>query len=90
MKKNATPKWFTGELYVRGGKAINPYTKESIELTALELSIYDYIRGWQNMISTDLYNVFGCSHLKKANREFLKARDWFATHNPQAYKILID
>ena len=47
MEKNKQklPKWFEGELYTEGSVVTNPYSGEEAELTAEELSIYDFIKG---------------------------------------------
>ena len=50
MEKNKQklPKWFEGELYTEGSVVTNPYSGEEAELTAEELSIYDFIKGAEN------------------------------------------
>ena len=45
MTKVELPKWFDGELYSEGGEVTNPYSGQSYELTAEELSMYDFIIG---------------------------------------------
>ena len=52
MKKQKLPKWFTGELYTHGAEVTNPFSGESYELTAEELSIYDFIIGCQAVIKS--------------------------------------
>ena len=60
MKNQNKPKWFDGEIYSEGGEVTNPFTGESYELNALELSIYDFIIGAQM--------VFGIHQEKQPNK----------------------
>ena len=81
LRKNKTndqplPKWFNGVLYVGGDVVTNPFSNESIELTAAELSMYDYIMG--------------CVMLNKYDATFNKATNWFRKANPEAYMVLLD
>jgi hypothetical protein len=81
LKKNKTneqplPKWFNGVLYTEGAVVMNRFSHESIELTAPELSIYDYI--------------IGCVTLNKHDATFNKALNWFRRANPDAYYVLLD
>ena len=81
LRKNKTedqplPKWFNGILYTKGDTVSNPFSGESIELTAAELSIYDYIMG--------------CVMLNKYDATFNKAMNWFRRANPDAYMVLLD
>ena len=39
------PKWFTGKLYEEGSKVTNRFSGEEHQLTAEELSMYDFIMG---------------------------------------------
>ena len=43
--KQNLPKWFNGQLYDKGDIVKNPYSGEEYELTAVELSMYDFIKG---------------------------------------------
>ena len=45
------PKWFDGQIYNEGDTVSNPYTGESIDLTAEELSMYDFIKGAEFVMS---------------------------------------
>lgn len=81
LRKNKTedqplPKWFTGILYKGGDVVTNPFSNESIELTAEELSMYDYIMG--------------CVTLNKYDTTFNKAMNWFRKANSEAYMVLLD
>ena len=90
MKNKKLPKWFNGELYQQGGEVTNPFSGESYELNAQELSIYDFIIGAQH--------VFGIHQEKQPNRPldsdivdcFEKALSWFRRHNGKAYMVLLD
>ena len=44
-KKQKLPKWFNGSLYSEGDTVANQFTGEEIELTNVELSLYDFIMG---------------------------------------------
>ncbi len=77
------PKWFDGTVYPKGDTITNPFSGESFDLTAEELSMYDLImginyvgdhRGWDD----ELINTH------------LKALEWFRTVNPKAYMVLLD
>ena len=81
LRKNKTneqplPKWFDGVLYTDGAMVMNRFSRESIELTAPELSVYDYI--------------IGCVTLNKYDATFNKAMNWFRRANPDAYMVLLD
>ena len=49
------PKWFNGELYSEGGEVTNPYSGQSYELTAEELSMYDFIIGVNQLLEMGMY-----------------------------------
>ena len=38
--KQTTPKWFDGSIYEQGAEVVNPFSGETYELGALELSGY--------------------------------------------------
>ena len=63
----------------------NPFTGEKIELTAVELSLYDFIMGC---------NMVFANAPKRVNDEMIKDFDraltWFRINNPQAYMVLLD
>ena len=52
------PKWFDGTVYSSGGTVSNPFTGESAELTAEELSMYDLIMGAQMLQHYDVMQRF--------------------------------
>ena len=90
MKNKKLPKWFNGELYQQGGEVTNPFSGESYELNAQELSMYDFIQGAQLM--------FAIHQEKQPNKPldsdivdcFEKALSWFRKHNGKAYMVLLD
>jgi len=77
--KPEIPKWFDGMIYSKGGTVRNPYSGETCELNAVELSIYDFILGAQ------MYE-----QMLGSSVQFRKALDWFRKNNPEAYMILLD
>jgi hypothetical protein len=76
IKEQPLPKWFTGMLYTNGDTVTNPFSGESIELNAPELSMYDFIMG--------------CVMLNKYDATFNKAITWFRKANGDAYMVLLD
>jgi len=79
-KKNKLPKWFNGMIYKSGDTVKNPFSGEEYELTAEELSMYDFIIGSQIAgIVTD-----------KQRDDFDKALRWFSKNNIEAYMALLD
>ncbi len=82
-KEQEIPKWFKGYIYPEGCKVRNPFSGETYELNALELSLYDFIIGSQM--------VFGqFQATKKQITDFDKALRWFRVNNPEAYMVLLD
>ena len=75
MKKQEMPKWFNGVVYESGDVVQNPFTGDTAELTAEELSMYDLIMGAQ---MTQNYDVMR------------KGLDWFRRENGAAYMALLD
>ena len=83
--KQVLPKWFTDEggvLYTEGDSVQNPYSGQSVDLTAEELSIYDFIKGTELM-------AFSMND-PKLIKNFNKAIHWFRKENVDAYYILLD
>lgn len=74
-KPQELPKWFTAEAYKHGGEVINPYTGDSVELTAAELSMYDLIKG---------------AEMFRDYTTLEKGLNWFRRENPTAYMVLLD
>jgi hypothetical protein len=75
QNKQEMPKWFDGTVYSSGGTVSNPFTGESAELTAEELSMYDLIMGAQMLQQWDIME---------------KGLSWFRRNNGKAYMILLD
>jgi hypothetical protein len=84
-KKQKLPKWFNGTLYSQGETVSNPFTGESIELTNVELSLYDFIMGC-NMVFAKAPKRINDDMIK----DFDRALTWFRINNPQAYMVLLD
>ena len=84
MKSSKLPKWFKGLVYEEGGKVTNPFSGQSYELTADELSMYDFIIGSALMLE--------CRTMvsNKIISDMRKGLDWFRKNNPEAYMILLD
>jgi len=85
VKEQKLPKWFDGELYEIGDEVRNPYSGEKIELTAVELSMYDFVMG-----ATMVYEMGGLSVDGKLLKDLRRGLDWFRTHNAKAYMVLLD
>ena len=83
--KQKLPKWFNGMLYTSGDTVANPFTGEEIELTNVELSLYDFIMGC-NMLFERGSNRVNDEMIK----DFDRALTWFRINNPQAYMVLLD
>ena len=85
MKDQELPKWFTkggGVCYKKGSAVKNPFTGASTELTNVELSMYDYIKGAELVA----YQTNDRGIMQKFN----KALNWFRKANPEAYMVLLD
>jgi hypothetical protein len=83
--KQKLPKWFNGALYSQGETVANPFTGEEIELTNVELSLYDFIMGC-NMLFERGSNRVNDDMIKDLDR----ALTWFRINNPNAYMVLLD
>jgi len=83
LQQKPLPKWFDGQIYDKGETVSNPYTGESIDLTAEELSMYDFIKGAEFVMS-------GMSANTKLISEMRRGLDWFRRANPEAYMVLLD
>ena len=82
--KQKLPKWFNGQLYDKGDIVKNPYSGEECELTAEELSMYDFIKGAEMCINAGMYINSDITD------DFNKAIRWFIKANSKAYMILLD
>jgi len=77
------PKWFDGELYSEGDTVRNPYSGETYELTAEELSMYDFIIGANQLMEMGMIAF-------KNQDDMRKGLTWFRKNNPEAYYVLLD
>tara|TARA_R110000822_G_scaffold202220_1_gene339221 strand:+ start:78 stop:335 length:258 start_codon:yes stop_codon:yes gene_type:complete len=82
-KEQPIPKWFNGQVYEKGGVVQNRFGGEEIELNNIELSMYDFTMGCSIMTEMGMNN----SNMIKDLRRGL---DWFRTHSPEAYMVLLD
>ena len=75
MQKDKPPFTSKIDIYDKGATVQNRFGGDSIELNALELSIYD--------------TIMGCEMLQdwKSQR---KGLDWFMKFNSKAYMVLLD
>ena len=90
-KKQVKPKWFDGVVYQEGTTVRNPFSGESYELNALELSIYDFIIGANMFLEQAFENkVEPNDKTEKITKDLYKGLDWFKKHNVEAYMILLD
>ena len=81
--KQILPKWFNGEVYTDGGVVSNPFTGVEVELTAEELSMYDFIKGAEHYMAISGFNI-------NLADEMHKGLTWFAKNNIEAYMTLLD
>ena len=81
--KNTLPAWFNGAKYDKGDIVTNPFSGEKYELTASQLSMYDFIMGAQmtfEMGNTD----------EDVIKDFYKGLDWFRSTDSVGYMKLLD
>ena len=84
-KEKAIPTWFKGEVYTEGGKVTNQFSGADFELSANELSMYDFIIGSQLMMELSPKLVTS-AHIN----DFHKGLSWFRSANVDAYYVLLD
>jgi hypothetical protein len=84
-KEQTVPKWFKGMIYDKGELVTNPFSGDSYELNAVELSMYDFIMGSQYVMEVAPKTV-----TEKQINEFHKALSWFRKNNSNAYMTLLD
>ena len=77
MKNQTLPKQYEGKIHIYDESAVvqNRFGGASIELNALELSIYDYLMGCESMEDWKGLRV---------------GLDWFIQNNSDAYMVLLD
>ena len=83
MAKQELPKWFNGELYEEGDVVRNRFSGESYELTAEELSMYDFIMGANQLMEMGMY-------APKTIQDMRRGLNWFRKNNAEAYMVLLD
>ena len=90
-KKQQTPKWFEGVVYKKGTTVTNPFSGESYELNALELSIYDFVVG-ANRVLEEAYDqeIEPNDKMKQIYNDLHLGLDWFKVNNAEAYMVLLD
>ena len=87
MTENKLPKWFEGELYEEGATVKNRFSGEEYKLNAMELSMYDFIKGAEIMLGTgDIFE----KKSSQIQNEMRKGLDWFRKNNAKAYMVLLD
>ena len=82
--KEQLPNWFEGMIYEEGGEVTNPFSGESCELDAAELSMYDCIKGAE--MAMHMGAAFDIRCVDVINQ----GKDWMLAKNPQAYMTLLD
>ncbi len=88
MKDITIPEWFTGEIYEKGSVVRNPYSGRTCKLNNIELSIYDYVIGLNNIIQS-LGGVLN-PETGSFQNEMAKGISWFRNNNAEAYMALLD
>ena len=83
-KEQKLPKWFDGQVYDKGARVHNRFGGDSIELNNIELSMYDFVMGASMTAEMGIFNT--PHHIK----DLRKGLDWFRTHSPEAYMVLLD
>ena len=79
------PEWFNGSLYENGDKVRNRFSGEEYELTAEELSMYDFIQGAQIILEMDSGTI-----TPQIIKDLQKGLRWFRDNNSEAYMTLLD
>ena len=80
---------FSGHIriYDKGDVVQYPFSGETYELTAEELSVYDYILGLQYVIDrAGAFNPISFEYQK----DLRIGLDWFRKNNAEAYMVLLD
>jgi len=83
MTKVELPEWFQGEVYTEGAVVTNRFGGDSCQLTAEELSMYDFIIGASTLMEVGMY-------APKTIDDMRKGLDWFRKNNVDAYYKLLD
>ena len=92
-KKQVKPKWFNGIVYQKGTTVQNPFSGETYKLNALELSIYDFVVG-ANQVLEAVFEINNEEERNEATKDLIRdlhrGLDWFKEHNAKAYMVLLD
>ena len=91
-KKQKIPKWINGTVYKKGTTVQNPFSGETYKLNALELSIYDFVVG-ANQVLEAVFEINSGEPNKTTKdliRDLHKGLDWFKENNAKAYMVLLD
>ena len=83
MTKTELPEWFNGEVYTEGAEVTNRFGGDSCQLTAEELSMYDFIIGASTLMEMGMY-------VPKNIDDMRKGLNWFRKNNVDAYYKLLD
>jgi hypothetical protein len=83
MTKVELPEWFQGEVYTEGAEVTNRFGGDSCQLTAEELSMYDFIIGASTLMEMGMYAPKNIDDMRKG-------LDWFRKNNAEAYMKLLD
>ena len=83
--KQELPEWFRGVIYNMGDTVINPLTGESVDLNAVELSIYVLITRYQHIMEVAPRTI-----MKHHMTSLEKGLGWFKKNNPGAYMALLN
>ena len=82
-KEQKLPKWFDGVVYDKGAVVQNRFGGAEIELNNIELSMYDLVMGASIMTEMGGFDDIIAKDLRRG-------LDWFRTHSPEAYMVLLD
>jgi len=82
-KEQKLPKWFNGQVYDKGAVVQNRFGGDEIELNNIELSMYDLVMG-----ASIITEMGPCDN--KIIKDLIRGLDWFRTHSPTAYMVLLD
>ena len=85
-KEQKIPAWFNGDVYEVGDEVRNPFSGETIYLTAKELSMYDVVKGAEIVLAT----MPGAINVNEVTRTMRRGLDWFRQNAPEAYMVLLD
>ena len=81
------PIWFDGVIFSNSETVCNPYSGQEIELSPLEVAIYDLTMGAEQIASSGRVDKHTEEYLWETVRQ---CQAWFAENNPKAYMALID